>query len=300
MTSWEEKIIRTRTWIAGIILLAAALILLIHLSANNMEFSRYNVGWNGTSSFFSDLDRHRCVEISDPDILSGYPRNTTLLIIAPYRHPSAEELTAYSAFLREGNTIFLADDFGTGNEILAGIGSRIKILPGNLSSLDRSNTDPYSVIAFRSAEKSPIPLPLDIALNRAAPLEGGSPLMLTSVLSWNDDNGDRRFNMAENMGTFPVMALDSPGSGQLIVLSDPSIFINTMYSPAENENNRFLIRNIVAGNDSVLIDQMNSRTGNAGGVGEIFHVIRNTVNIEIFILCLLMLGIAWAWKKKII
>ena len=282
------------------ILLAAAFILIIHISANNMEFSRYNVGWNGTSSFFSDLDRHRCVEISDPDGLFGYPRNTTLLIIAPYRQPTARELAAYSAFLREGNTIFLADDFGTGNEILAGIGSRIKILPGNLSSLDRSNSDPYSVIAYRSAERSPITLPADIALNRAAPLEGGSLLMLTSVMSWSDGNGDRRFNTGENMGIFPVMALDSPGSGQLIVLSDPSIFINSMYSPADNENNRFLIRNIVAGNDSILIDQMNSRTGNAGGVGEIFHVIRNTVNIEIFILCLLMLGIAWAWKKKII
>ncbi len=300
MTSWEVKTIKAATWIAGIILLAAAFILLIHLSANNMEFSRYNVGWNGTSSFFSDLDRHRYVDISDTDRLSRYPRNATLLIIAPYRQPSAKELTAYRAFLREGNTIFLADDFGTGNEILAGIGSSIKILPGNLSSLDRSNSDPYSVIAYRSAEKSPIPLPQDIALNRAAPLEGGSPLMLTSVMSWNDANGDRRFNTAENMGTFPVMALDSSGSGQLIVLSDPSIFINTMYSLAENENNRFLIRNIVTGNDFILIDQMNSRTANASGVGEIFHVIRNTVNIEIFILCLLMLGIAWAWKKKIL
>ncbi|PKL70587.1 MAG: hypothetical protein CVV30_04345 [Methanomicrobiales archaeon HGW-Methanomicrobiales-1] len=282
------------------ILLAAVFILIIHISANNMEFSRYNVGWNGTSSFFSDLDRHRCVEISDPDKLAGYPRNTTLLIIAPYRHPAAGELTAYRAFLQGGNTIFLADDFGTGNEILDGIGSSIKILPGNLSSLDRSNADPYSVIAYHSAEKSPVTLPEDIALNRAAPLDGGSPLMLTSVMSWSDGNGDRRLNTGENMGTFPVMTLDSIGSGQLIVLSDPSIFINSMYSPAENENNRFLIRNIVAGDNSVLIDQMNSRTGNADGVGEIFHVIRNTVNIEIFILCLLMLGMAWAWKKKII
>lgn len=294
------KTIRAATWIAGAVLLAAAFILVMHLSANNLEFSRYNAGWNGTSSFFSDLDRHRCMEISDPKKLAGHPHTTILLIIAPHRHPTAEELAAYGGFLKEGNTIFLADDFGTGNEILAGIGSRVSILPGNLSSLDRRYSDPYSVIAYRTAEESPVSLPVDLVLNRAAPLEGGSPLMLTSVMSWTDANGDRRLNAGEDMGTFPVMVTDSLGSGQLIVLSDPSIFINSMYSQTENGNNRYLIQKIVARDGPVLIDQMNSRTADASGLGEILHVIRNTVNMEIFILCLLMLGTAWAWKKKTI
>ena len=300
MSRWRVKIIRVAYWIAGAVLVAAAFILVMHLSGNNMEFSRYNADWNGTSSFFSDLDRHRSTDISNPGKLAGYPHNTTLLIIAPERHPTVQELAAYSAFLKEGNTIFLADDFGTGNEILAGIGSRISIIPGNLSSLDRRYPDPYSVIAYRTAEKSPVALPPDIALNRAAPLDGGAPLMLTSVMSWIDANGDRRLNMGEEMGTIPVMVTDSIGPGQLIVLSDPSIFINSMYSDEENRNNRYLIHTIVTRDGMVLVDQMNSRTADASGFGEILHLIRTTINIEISILCLLMLGVAWAWKKKVI
>ena len=300
MSRSEVKSIRSVSWIAAAVLLAAMFILVMHLSGNNIEFSRSNTGWNGTSLFFSDLDRHMCTDISDPEKLTGYPANTTLLIIAPQRHPTAQELTAYSAFLSKGNTIFLADDFGTGNEILAGIGSRISILPGNLSSLDRRYSDPYSVIAYRTALDSPLMLPEDIALNRPAPLKGGSPLMLTSVMSWTDANGDRRLNQEEEMGTIPVMATDSLGPGQLIVLSDPSIFINSMYSLEENGNNRNLIRNIVSRESPVLIDQMNSRTAEVNGLGEILHVIRNTVYIEVFIFFLLMLGIAWAWNKKTI
>ena len=53
------KTIRATTWIAVAVLVAAAFILVMHLSTNTMEFSHYNSGWNGTSLFFSDLDRHR-------------------------------------------------------------------------------------------------------------------------------------------------------------------------------------------------------------------------------------------------
>lgn len=290
--------IKTTSWITGALVVAAVFILVLHLSGNNMEFSRNNFGWNGTSSFFSDLDRHITIEVTESENLAGHPVNSTLLIIAPGHHPAPQDLAAYRAFLKEGNTIFLADDFGTGNEILTGIGSHISILPGNLSSLDRRYPDPYSVIAYRTAEKSPVLLSNDIALNRPAPLEGGTPLMLTSVMSWTDINGDHRLNTGENMGTFPVMATESNGPGRIIVLSDPSIFINSMYLQEDNGNNRILIRNIISRDDPVLIDQMNSRTADASGLGEILHVIRTTIIIEVLILCLLMLGIAWAWKKR--
>lgn len=292
------KTIKRENWLAAAVLLAALFVLVMHLSANNLEFSHYNTDWNGTSSFYSDLDRHRLMEISDPGQLAGHPRNTTLMIIAPYRHPTQGELAAYDAFLEEGNTIFLADDFGTGSEILAGIGSRVSILPGNLSSLDRRYRDPYSVVAYRSIGESPVSLPEDIALNRPASLKGGTPFMLTSVMSWIDINGDGRLNPGEEMGTFPVMAGDSIGPGLVIVLSDPSIFINSMYSQAENGNNRELIKSIINHDGPLLIDQMNSRTADASGFSEILHVIRNTITIEISIVCLLMLGTAWAWKKK--
>jgi hypothetical protein len=300
MSRWGVKTIKAATWIAGAVFVATLILLAMHLSANNLEFSHYNTGWNGTSAFFSDLDRHRTTDISEPGTLTGSPRNSTLLIFAPYRHPTDGQIAAYAAFLKDGNTIFLADDFGNGNEILAGIGSRIAILPGNLSSLDRQYDDPYMITVYRTPGESPVVLPEDLALNRPAPLDGGSPLMLTSVMSWNDINGDHRLNTGEDMGTFPVMVTEPIGPGTLTVLSDPSIFINSMYTLPENGNNRKLIHSIITPDGRVLIDQMNSRTADASGISEILHVIRNTLNIEIYIIILLMLGTAWAWKKKII
>jgi hypothetical protein len=273
-------------------------VLVMHLSADNLEFSRQNTGWNGTSSFFADLDRHRTTDIADPRELAGYSPNTTLLIIAPRNHPTTQQLTAYRAFLDAGNTLILADDFGTGNEILSGIGSQVTILPGNLSSLDRRYADPYSVVAYKSPGESPLFLPESIALNRPAALDGGTPLMLTSVMSWIDANGDTRLNRGEGMGTFPVMAAENRGRGHILVISDPSIFINSMYNQGDNENNRVLIRSLVQKDGQVLIDGMNSRTAKTSGFSVILQAIRTNGTIEIVILCLLMLTLAWAWKTK--
>ncbi|MDP3563098.1 MAG: DUF4350 domain-containing protein, partial [Methanoregula sp.] len=129
--------IRTAFWVAGIVLLGAALILTAHLTSNTMEFSEYNQNWNGTSEFFSQLDRHHTARILESSQLAPHRDNALLLILSPSRSPTGEEITAYQAFLDRGNTIVIADDFGTGSEILQRIGSRITIQKGNLSSIDR-------------------------------------------------------------------------------------------------------------------------------------------------------------------
>lgn len=290
--------IKYASWIAGGVFVAALVLLFLHLSANDMEFSRYNTGWNGASAFFSDLDRDRISEVFDPGVLEAQPGNATLLVIAPHRSPTEREIAGYKAFLAGGHTIFLADDFGTGNEILARIGSRVTITPVNISSLDRQYADPYMVIAYRTVETGPFVVPAEISLNGAALLEGGSPLVLTSVMSWADRNANNRLNIGEEMGTLPVMVRESIGPGMLVVLSDPSIFVNTMYVQPENGNNRAFIHNLTTQEGILLIDQMNSRTADAKGLSGILHVVRNTVIIEIFIFCLMILGIAWAWRKK--
>jgi hypothetical protein len=290
--------IKNEYWITGLVLLTALMLLVVHLSSNDQEFSRYNDGWNGTSTFFASLDRHRVSMVSDPGQLTQYHSAATLLIIAPWRKPAPGEIAAYRSFLDRGNTIVLVDDFGTGNEILAGLQSRISINPGPVASLDREYAEPYSVVVYRSANESPVEKTSSLILNLPVSLDGGTPLLRTSVLSWIDENRDRHINNNEVMGVFTVMAKEKNGQGTLIVLSDPSIFINAMVDAGvSGENRRFILH--LAGNGSpVLVDQMNSRTRDAGGLGEILHVIRTTVLIEVLVFGMMIFLVAGAWKRK--
>ncbi|MGA7799064.1 MAG: DUF4350 domain-containing protein [Methanoregula sp.] len=294
------KTIKAAFWVVGIVLLMAALILTAHLTSNNLEFSRYNTNWNGTSQFFSDLNRHHTVMILDRTQLAPYQNNALLLIIAPERSPTGAEITAYQAFLDRGNTIVLADDFGTGGEILRRIGSRITIPGGNLSSIDREYADPYTIVVYPDGNASPVENCGALIMDRAAPLDGGQPLMMTSILSWVDTNGDRRIDANEEMGQFPVISAEEISRGRIVVISDPSIFINSMQDFGGTWGNQCLINNLVNYQGTVLIDQMNSRTQDTEGMSGIFHVIRTQFILEVLFFGFLVLIAAWMWRKKIL
>jgi hypothetical protein len=292
------KIIKAAIWFAGLVLLFAALILTGHLTSNSLEFSRYNSGWNGTSQFFSDLDRNRVVEISDPEHLSSYQTNATLLIIAPGRKPTVKEGASYRAFVERGNTIILADDFGTGNATLRAIGSHIDLQPVSLASVDREYADSYLVVVYNSENGTPLENVKKLLLNRPVPLNGGTVLVRTSIMSWIDTNSDRRITGNEELGSFAVISSENIGRGRIIVIADPSIFVNSMYAEEQRSDDRLLIRNIVNQRDVVLIDQMNSRTRYAEGLNEILHVIRTNVLVELVIFAVLLLLVGGAWRMK--
>lgn len=300
MPACGVRSIRNAFFVAGLVLLLSALILTAHLSTNSLEFSQYNDNWNGTSQFFYGLDRHHTIMVTEGSQLTPYRGGALLLILAPHRQPTTDEITAYQTFLDNGNTLVLADDFGTGRQILQRIGSRITILGGNLSSVDRQYADPYTVVAYR-AETSPLfPDCHTLITNRPAHAVGGTALMTTSVLSWVDDDGDRRLKAPEAMGQFTVMAQEDISRGKIVVITDPSIFINAMLEPDQPGDNLACIRDLARYNGTVLVDQMNSRTRDTEGISEILHLIRTTIPVNVLVLALLVLVVAVAWRRKMV
>ncbi|HII98423.1 MAG TPA: DUF4350 domain-containing protein [Methanoregula sp.] len=285
---------------AGLVLLISALILTAHLSTNNLEFSQYNTNWNGTSQFFSGLDRHHTVMVTKSTQLEPYRGEALLLILAPYRMPDDEEITAYQKFLDKGNTLLLADDFGTGSAILKQIGSRITITRGNLSSVDRQYADPYTVVVYRRGNSTLFSHCNTLITNRPAAVEGGDAVMTTSVLSWVDLDGDRRLRAPEAMGQYTVIAQEDISRGRIIVISDPSIFINTMLEPDQPGDNLACIQDLIRSNRTVLVDQMNSRTRDTEGMSEILHLIRTTIPVNVLFLTLLVLAVAVVWRRKMV
>lgn len=296
----EVRTIKSGYWIAGLVLLAAALILTAHFSTNTREFSQFNDNWNGTSQFFSLLDRHHTVMVQESSQLAPYRNSALLLIIAPRRAPTSEEILAYQGFLDRGNTLILADDFGSGKEILRRIGSRITVEGGNLSSIDRHYADPYTLIVYQTRNASPVQNCHALIMNRPSALDGGEPLMMSSVMSWVDVNGNRRLDSDEMMGQFAVISQEEISRGRIVVIADPSIFINSMQDPDPAWDNPRLMQNLVDYPGTVLVDQMNSRTMDTDGMSSILHVLRTQFIFEVLFFGILMLVIAWVWRQKIL
>ena len=286
-------------WITIALLLVSSLVLIFHLSATGREFSRYNVGWNGTSDFFSSLDRHTTRDIQTPSDLAGY-RTTTLIVISPDREITADDAAAYRDFVARGNTLLLADDFGSGDAFLRSLGSSIEIQPGNLSSVDRAYADAYMVVVYPVGKGGLVPQNSSLVLDQAATLTGGDPLLATTFFSWVDTKPDRKLSAGEVLGRYEVMAQETIGNGTLYVLSDPSIFINGMHDQDGSAGNAIFLHAIAHAPAPLLVDTYASRTARGEGLGEIIHSVRSNDEYKFVIAVLLMAAILVAWHRRVI
>lgn len=278
----------------GLILIIAAVILFIHLTTTDTEFSRYNQQWNGTSTFFHELEGRGGQMIEDPKELRT-KKGSTLLVIAPGRRPSSEEGDAYRAFLASGNTMIVADDFGSGNELLQVIGSSIRFERGNLLSLGREFDVASAPIGYPTSDDGLVTGLSKIVFNHPVAVSGGTPLVNTTYLSWIDKDGNGLINRSELLNRYTLVAGERLGDGTLVVIGDASLFINAMQSLPDCDNSRFLERLM---EENSLVDQVNSRTANAEGPITTFLMVRKTPSLVVVVTAVILAVLAWSCNRR--
>jgi hypothetical protein len=286
-----------RNFIIGLMICTVLLILGIFLTTNTLEFSQDNIGWNGSSGFFSRLDRHTTEMITDISALET-KENTTLLIIAPNESWSGEETRIIHAFLKRGNTVFLADETDTGNSLLSGLGSSIRIGPSYLAGIDRAYNN-SSILITSPVQEHPLTRGIgSLVLDKAKPLTGGTPLIQTGIMSWIDTNNDFRISSDESFGRYTVLSQEQMGNGEIIVLSDSGVFINSM-SGIESEygNGQFLLR-CIQYRPNLLIEQIHSRTADQSGSGWLLRYIRLDSFIKTMIVLVSLLACVFLFRKR--
>ena len=256
------------TWTVLLILLLAGAAAYAHATTTTEEFSRYNVGWNGTSALTVD---------EDP--------GATLLILAPEKPFTPEEVGYLRMFLDDGGSLLVADEEGNANQLLADLGSTIRVRPGNLSSLDRGHTDPGLFRGYVVGNSTLFAGIETLLTNRPAAIEGGEPLIETSILTWDDGDGDGRVSGDETFARRVVCARE----GNLTVLGDPSLFVNAML--AENPTFIEKIR-------PVLVDAAHSRTGTTNPIINTRTWIQETPAAIAVIAALAVLPVAYRFGRK--
>ncbi|MFO8110188.1 MAG: DUF4350 domain-containing protein [Thermoplasmata archaeon] len=217
--------------------------------STSADFSIYNTGWNGCSSLavrtyetgnfvpnleLADGDE---IEVVQRDLTSYRvePTNTSIVFIGPDKSFGGDEISYIHSFLMSGGMVLLADDFGTGNTLLQG-----------LNTTSSFRTEPLMDLSF---EKSPhFPVIFDIAPHPLT--EGVEMLMLNHPTALRlDPNATSVFNSSSAswlkdgpQGRQHILSIENYGEGELILLSDPSLLINSML---DKRDNRQLIVNMI-------------------------------------------------------
>ncbi len=221
------------------------------LVTNSADFSIYNSGWNGCSRLavrtydtgrFTpnlELESGEDMEIVQRDITSYdlEPARSTFVILGPKRNFDSQEIDYLHNFLIEGGNVLLADDVGTGNSLLESLdGTSSRFVKDPVLDLSFEKK-PHFVVAYDLREHHITNNVSHILMNKPTSIEpdqNATSLIYTSRASWLDKNRNGIWDQNEPKGGFPVLSVEPYGRGSLILLSDPSILINSMRDKLDN------------------------------------------------------------------
>jgi hypothetical protein len=262
--------------VGGIAILLFLLMLATPVLLNTNDFSIYNAGWNGCSNLavktYETGKLQPTFYVIQNELTIGQrsfadypldPPNATILIIGPRVPFTTGEGTYLKRFLADGGMLLVSDDFGTGNDILSKLNTSTRF-SGKLL-LDLSFEKNASFATFFEIRNTSHPL-----FKNVTRLLGNFPsslvirknsttvtvLMNSSEMSWLDENLNGREDLKEPKGPFPVLAIEPYGNGKIVLLSDPSLFINSMKQPLNNSVFRDnLMQYLLSGRTTVIIDE---------------------------------------------
>ena len=270
---------RLRRGYAAVAVIAIAITMLIvsmtaPVASTSTDFSLFNSGWNGTSQLavltyqqgkfvpgftFKSTGTDIAVEQLNLADLVLDPQMNSLVIIGPTKAFTNAEAAHVSDFVRAGGMMLLADDFGTANSLLQGMNATSRFSEDLVVDLAYEKQPEFSVVFDISQDQLTTNV-TTLLLNYPSSLVIDSSTTATiarsSIASWLDVNGNRQQEWGEPRGPFPLVARESYGAGSIILVSDPSVFINGMREYMDNAvfaNNT--ISQVCAARDAVYFDE---------------------------------------------
>jgi len=239
--------------------LTVALVLTLGVVATTSTdaFGAYNAAWDGTS----ELRQTATATGTEPTVarnVSAYrtaaANQSVAVILSPSEPYRTGEASAVGAFVQAGGTLVVAEDYGPhGNDLLDAIGAEARVSGVPLRDERRAGPSPAFPRASTVGNHSAVAGVDRLMLNHGTTVQpgGATPLAMSSEYSYLDRNRNAQLDDAETLRERPVVTAESLGDGTVIVVSDPSLFLNAMLERADNGA---FARNLVAPHGTVLLD----------------------------------------------
>jgi len=245
----------------GIVLMMAlvAMPLTVPLFKSSTPYSMFNTAWDGTARF-AILLHSKGVDVvplfQSFDMENLKDKNGVLIVIAPDVSYTSAELAQIKDFVKRGNTLFIADDFGNGDQILKELNLSVRISKSPLRDFFY-NKDDRIIVTVRIN---------DPVLGRnVSRIIMNEPSAITA--SGKGEVYSSKVAMVNfHQGQFPILTEIPYGDGKVIVLSDPDILTNQFFT----ENKPF-ISNLIdyIGRGTVYIDEAHHMDFNLYSAGTV-------------------------------
>lgn len=285
---------KTRTMLLAGLVFLIILLVLGRFYFSEEDFNLQNTDWNGLSHMASSA---QVMPLYSTAGLAGPGSGRTLLIVSPGNNFTEAESSQVLTFLRGGGRVVVADDFGNADSLLDSIGSPITIDPIPLYQYENYYVNRTFPIVTNISSSPYTRNVRQLVLDHPASLNvsGNAEVLISSSdKAWLDYNGNMSLDNDERMGTYPVVARSGYAGGELIVVSDPDIFINSMLDKGDNTA---FMADVLTG--PVLVDV--SHGMGVTPVGSLYYTVKLNLWAQVLATALILCGfIAFVVRGKII
>ncbi len=223
----------SRIWFNAIMAAGVGVAMLTWLHPAEADFSVAGRGWNGLQQAAEEFDAMTIATLDEYESLA--PPGT--LILVPSVPVGAAVLDSISSFVRDGGVLLLLDDYGHGNEVLEALGAPVAFAGAQVVDplhCDTNETMPKAIAAIPGVDGIDT---ATLVLNHGSWLETGDGVdtwARTSYFSYGDVDNNRQQDEKEPQGPLPVGATWPLGRGEVVVLADASLLINSMLQRSDN------------------------------------------------------------------
>jgi hypothetical protein len=239
-----------------LVVLACVLVgLVVGFSSSTVALGPYNSEWDGGSELRTQLGTNdTTVEIglSTDSYESQPPAETVAFVLGASDQYASTDRERLASFVSQGGTLVVASADNDTNDLLAAlnVSARIDGTPVRdeethfrSPALPRTNVTDHE--RMRDIEQ--------LTLNHGTVLDAGdaTPLATTTQLAYLDANRNEALDDDEPLGAFPVAIVESVDAGEVVVVSDGSLFTNAML---EQDGNRQFVRNFAADHEQAVLD----------------------------------------------
>ncbi|MFC6954598.1 DUF4350 domain-containing protein [Halorubellus litoreus] len=208
-------------------------------STSTAAFGGYNPAWDGSEDARVLAAEHgETTVVRDAEAYESLSSNATAVVLSPVSEYDQASLSAVRAFVERGGTLVVAGDFGGGaNALLSGVGAEARIDGRLLRDERRYGATPAMPLATNVTNSTYTRGVDRLALNYPSVVNATDDVRVlarSSSFSYLDVNRNDALDDAETLGARPVVTAESVGDGTVVVVSDPSLFINTMLDRQDN------------------------------------------------------------------
>ncbi|WP_435100196.1 DUF4350 domain-containing protein [Halorubrum sp. N11] len=262
---------------------------MIAASTSGAAFGAYNPAWDGTANLRDTAATHSgtTVTLDGEAYTTDQPDQTLAVVLAPTTPYNTADAAPMRQFVEDGGTLLVADNFGPttddppyGNTLLASVGATARFDGALLRDEQNYYRSPALPIAQPVSDHPYTTGVSDVTLNYGTAVvpNNAETLVRTSAFAYRDTDRSGDLTGDEELARYPVVTVESVGDGQVIAVSDPSIFINAML---DREGNTAFATALAQAHERVIFDY--SRSGSQPPVSVALLVLRDTPLLQVLV-----------------